>query len=432
VTLPLLAVLNSALEKLFNAQYFDRTWTIQELAFSSKAVVRWAKRALPWFIFWAAGQAYLQNASHDFLTKTHGFYIHGMAYGLLHWKWLNSSPYGGISQAEFLAMTGPQSATDPRDKIFGLQQILELLGPVRLPKPDYSKSVEDVYIATAKALVTQTHFNLWGVLRHAPSPNRSRDLPSWVPDWRYDTSKVWPIAGLCGRTHFPLTMGVISSVDNRLRVLGKFFGVVEKTSSDHPRQEKAAAWAEVVQFALKNSGKTDLLVSEIIHKELVARYRELGNVNSNVYQLIKFSSHYDYETWYDRIKRLMFTLYRAIGFEEVNWDRVVPKHYNSNLKPWRILGASLACACSILELGQDRSSFHEKSLFALGNGFLGLTFGDAVVGDVIALLPGLDAPAILRPSQDLFRLIGFAYIFGAMNADIWKMEGLELTEIVII
>jgi len=77
------AKLSLTLHQLFNSQYFHRTWTIPEMAFSSRAVVLWANRALPCPTFWGAGQAYFEKASPAVLSTAHGFHIHGMAYDLI-------------------------------------------------------------------------------------------------------------------------------------------------------------------------------------------------------------------------------------------------------------------------------------------------------------------------------------------------------------
>jgi len=41
-------------------------------------------------------------------------------------------------------------------------------------------------------------------------------------------------------------------------------------------------------------------------------------------------------------------------------------------------------------------------------------------GNIIALLPGMDAPTILRPIHSSFQFVGLAYVFGAMNASVWE------------
>jgi len=433
--------LSQTLNELFNSQYFHRTWTIQELAFSSKAVVLWANRAVPWPTFWGAGQAYFEKASYDTLLRAHGFYIHGMAYGLTHWKaLLDSSPFGGISQVEFLAMARAQKATDLRDKVFALQHILKLLGPIGFPDSDYSKSTQDVYMAVAKALVVDTQFNLWGVLHHAVGRQRLRNLPSWVPDWSDDTAVEWPNVALCSQTRFPLTTGAVSGKGSKLRVLGKSFGSVEKTTSGYrlPRSSKlvhdlqngrAVGWTEVVKGALERSGKDCDEFCKVIHSELVARYRDLEQVNSNLQPVIQPSS--DYDAWYQSMGRSSSALLKTMRIKEDVWDSLGPEE-KAQRQSWRILGASLGYAWTILEFGQERQFFSEVSLFTLRGGLLGASLGGAAVGDVIALLPGLDAPAILRPREEFFRFVGLVYIFGAMDAKIWKTEGLELEEIVII
>jgi hypothetical protein len=433
--------LSQTLNELFNSPYFQRTWTIQELAFSSKAVVLWADRVVPWPTFWGAGQAYFEKASHDTLLRAQGFYIHGMAYGLTHWKaLLDSSPFGEISQVEFLAMARAQKATNPRDKVFALQHMLKMLGPIRFPDSDYSKSTQDVYMAVAKALVEDTQFNLWGVLHHAVGRRRLRNLPSWVPDWSDDTAVEWPNVALCSQTRFPLTTGAVSWGGSKLRVLGKSFGSVKKTTSGFRlpqgskllqdlQDERAVGWTEIIKAALESSGKNCADICKVIHSELVARYQDLEHVNPNLRPVIQPSS--DYDTWYQSMERSSSILIKTIRIKEDVWDSLGPED-KAQRQSWRILGASLGYAWRILGFGQERQFFTEVSLFTLRGGLLGASLGGQAVGDVIALLPGLDAPAMLRPCEEFFQFVGLVYIFGAMDAEIWKTEDLELEEIVII
>lgn len=70
-------------------------------------------------------------------------------------------------------------ATDPRDKIFGLQGLLK-----NLIVPDYGKSTRDVYCEFAwKHVQVSGHLEILqyaGVAMGNPNPF---GLPSWVPDW---------------------------------------------------------------------------------------------------------------------------------------------------------------------------------------------------------------------------------------------------------
>jgi hypothetical protein len=381
--------LSQTLQKLFNSQYFHRTWTIQELAFSSKAVVLWANRLLPWPTFWGAGQAYFEKASHDTLLRVHGLYIHGIAYGLTHWKaLLDLSPFGRISQVEFLAMTRAQKATDPRDKVFALQHILKLLGPIGFPDSDYSKSTQDVYMAVAKALVLDTQFNLWGVLHNATSYQRLQNLPSWVPDWNDDTAVEWPNVALCNQTRFPLTTGSVFEEGSKLRVLGKSFGFVEKTTSGYQlpqgsklahdlENKKAIGWMEVIKTALESSGKNCNEFCKVIHSELVGRYRGLEHVNPNLQSVIQPSS--DYDVWYQSMERSSSILLNNLSIKEDVWDSLGPEE-KAQRQSWRILGASLGYACTILEFSQERHFISKVTLFTLRGGLWALASVERQLG----------------------------------------------------
>lgn len=73
--------------------------------------------------------------------------------------------------------------TDPRDRIFALLNISAETNNDSLA-PDYNKSVEEVFIHTARHFVTRTQPNL--SFLHSAGIGCDRKLttlPSWVPDW---------------------------------------------------------------------------------------------------------------------------------------------------------------------------------------------------------------------------------------------------------
>ncbi|KAK5689699.1 hypothetical protein LTR97_012698 [Elasticomyces elasticus] len=74
-----------------------------------------------------------------------------------------------------------QDCTDPRDRIYALLTVISLRPHVQV---DYTKTVEEVYVDAATALL-KNNANLSDVLHYASQfPATADGMPSWVPDWR--------------------------------------------------------------------------------------------------------------------------------------------------------------------------------------------------------------------------------------------------------
>jgi hypothetical protein len=73
-----------------------------------------------------------------------------------------------------------QDSSNPKDKIFAFQGLLDLLG-AHLPAPDYSKPVSQIY-REAAAYAIRHDFSLL-LLSSLTGESSVTGLPSWVPDW---------------------------------------------------------------------------------------------------------------------------------------------------------------------------------------------------------------------------------------------------------
>ncbi|KAK5721127.1 hypothetical protein LTR15_007091 [Elasticomyces elasticus] len=93
-----------------------------------------------------------------------------------------------------LSSCGRQDCTNPRDRVYALLSIIPLRTHIQV---DYTKTVEEVYVDTATALL-QNKEMLSDILHYASLyPATADGIPSWVPDWRYNTmdatlSRRWP------------------------------------------------------------------------------------------------------------------------------------------------------------------------------------------------------------------------------------------------
>ncbi|KAK4151849.1 heterokaryon incompatibility protein-domain-containing protein [Chaetomidium leptoderma] len=169
--------------KVFRQPYWSRVWIIQELCLAKKARILADGHWLSWTDF-----------KHFLLMLEHCMNIFHHYGG-----------QGGPSLAQLLVQFRWSQASNPRDKVYSLLGLVPpqdraLVGGD--PDDLYKISTTECYTRVMFALLRQTRDLT--LLVHCLAPaflTRQRDLPSWVPDWGYDASKLPP-------SRFGLTSGV--------------------------------------------------------------------------------------------------------------------------------------------------------------------------------------------------------------------------------
>ncbi|KAI0465642.1 heterokaryon incompatibility protein-domain-containing protein [Xylaria cf. heliscus] len=192
--------LKEAFDFFVENAWFTRVWTLQEqilanqenlvMAYdchqikydtmletlrSLRDLQSWGQLPWSWFIDKRSNVELIMSRSalHDLLT---------LAY---QWDDLANLPIG-IVQAVwnptiFLDSIPDLESTVPQDKIFGIYGIFARLG-LKLPVPDSSKSVVQVFEATSREIIKKTAS--LGTLMLCPRGDCvTKGLPSWVPDW---------------------------------------------------------------------------------------------------------------------------------------------------------------------------------------------------------------------------------------------------------
>ncbi|KAE9368249.1 hypothetical protein N431DRAFT_469970 [Stipitochalara longipes BDJ] len=64
----------------------------------------------------------------------------------------------------------------------------------------------------------------------------------------------------------------------------------------------------------------------------------------------------------------------------------------------------------------------DQCALELSSGLVGVGEHNIQSGDVVALIGGSDFPLVLRPYRKHFRFVGCAYVWGAMEGDMWPEE----------
>jgi hypothetical protein len=172
------------LDSFFSRPWFSRRWVAQELCFAKSAVICCGTAIMDW-----------EELDHSLLLMRHQFYKLERDLGQ---AWLTAQElieYRRTGQNEF--GTGSERLTEPlrwfsrfeckddKDRVFALLSLINEGQRVSY-QPDYTKTVEEVYISFAEHCISHDDslriLNLASSpLDHSPCDSR---LPSWVPDWR--------------------------------------------------------------------------------------------------------------------------------------------------------------------------------------------------------------------------------------------------------
>jgi hypothetical protein len=116
-----------------------------------------------------------------------------------------------------------RNATNPKDKSFGLHNILQNLLKYTIPPPDYSISIGQIYKELSVHLIKATgllHLLLPAALNSFP------DQPSWVPDWSKSPPKGWRDSRLYSQSPKDSVCGWSAENSNALTVQARQLGIV--------------------------------------------------------------------------------------------------------------------------------------------------------------------------------------------------------------
>ncbi len=190
--------------RILGQPYWLRVWVIQEMCLAKNARIFAAQHSLEWDDFktflvmvgvcmpWALRDMHANFRDLIELSQT-----------CQHPSKTTTAP----SLPELLIQFRWSGASDPRDKIYGLLGLIPALDR-ELSGADsddmYTISVAECYSRVTFALLQQSR-NL-SLLVHCLAPRfvtRRDDLPSWVPDWSYDSSHFPPARfGLVARNPY--------------------------------------------------------------------------------------------------------------------------------------------------------------------------------------------------------------------------------------
>lgn len=470
------------LPALYPISWFDRMWTVQEVAVAQHVKIISSRRAMDYDQFVSYLDLWLSKRLNPSVGNDHSGTIK-----------LESDSTTNLLAARrdirrFLKFRKFQSrevdhdiiklvcditaasASVASDKVFALHAIMKALG-ITLPPPDYTLPPGEVYWRASCILMRQTKsLNMLGII------NGSRiftNVPSWVPDFNRSSHRSPPRWEM-NLTHFAVTrwFPTIRSTPRKLEfyfqdedrilvtkakiirrvtevIVGNVDSVINIPGSpsypnEHPyllMEKSLPSHIQTIQVLHKWIETASKLQANIILEEpsiapidLLLRQVGDGFMNFSTLEMALHST------------RIMRAYIRSAMDDPGSlWS-----HYQAALKSNKFTKSSLQIPDFVLNNKtievQLLVVLADKGLYgtflnawkkAVGNvffttrgGHIGTGPVDTKEGDVIALMPGVRTPMILRGSESLvpnrYKVIGPAFVVGMMAGERWDDHlGLE-------
>jgi hypothetical protein len=308
-------------------------------------------------------------------------------------------------------------ATDPRDKIYGL---LSLAGDVdTLPKPDYTKDVEAVFLEFAQAMY-RTHR---GLLMQAGLQQQSLSLPSWVPDWTFPAKQIDHIIGRRGEiflghsnmlfepnddtpnfrtgnspTELVLPGFLADTIDmTGIQMLNSSMNLDVQWLLDFNDWDQVAV--EILLAAETISGCTDPSQRLGLYTDFLA-----STVSSEVNFPEGGSRH---------LGPLSNVQYLDHGSNHVSSGEAALKAYNNmkeNLAEWVSSQEFTMTYEESLYWGRVRKNIAGRAFAITENGHFALVPGITLVGDRVFIIPSFRNPFVMREDEEAYKLISDCYV----------------------
>jgi len=371
---------------------------------------------------------------------------------------------------DFLRQGRFQAATNPKDAVFGMYGILQKLDPT-INLPDYSKSLEEIYIEATKLAIT--HDDSLDVLLQTFESGGSLEIPSWVPNWNVPLDH-----GLAPEVQSPFGKGDKSGAPAKasfledgmsLSVLGHFVSRVTGCSKLYiPRKDDAddfpefgkgeypfdvewihlastKAYLEWVDIAREfRSHPTGKPMKEVFGHTLLP-LSLLAVINcreylTNAYELwLQITTSASEACPHHLEKRQAGNLDRAEVAAPISNDetsRFTPHDTTGKQEMGRpgyvgIVGSiredNKVDAFNLLAYYACRGT----RLFVTSTGYIGKGLKEVQEGDLVVLISGVSRPLIVQKEGETYRLRGPCHVEGIMNGEKWPDNENDLVEIIL-
>ena len=378
----------SAIYALVMRPWFERLWVQQEIHANCNAVLICGSDTLSWqdfrrafFCIYYKWRFYEDDIIFDPAFSVRKVLVYSMI-----------SEVGYSTLGQLIERTLLCKCSDPRDRVYGVLNMLERFERGAEIKPDYTKTVSQVYRDVVTSILDHTHkITILEYCEMQEQPLESSDslkFPSWVPNWT--------IPSFTNHIHSGNTSGNSNA----------------ETSYDNDVLKIMGAHVARISHVKKMCHSTTTLIPAI------------RNFSQEFLPDVKSASYVSGGSKLDAYCRTLCDNY--FDDEYIPAQAFMPNFQQSRewlssiLNPQgtgTAIGADLATGYS--EYTSCVWDFcNGKSLFTTEEGYIGLAPRAAKAGDLVCVLLGSRSPFLLRPlANNQYQLVGHCCAHGIMNGE---------------
>jgi Heterokaryon incompatibility protein (HET) len=419
------------LRRLFSQSWFWRLWVIQEVALADSAIVLWGDQETSWTKVGITA-AWMRSVGYEVaeIGPMPGMYNAYLMFRLS--KESGEASVTSISLLLLLRLTRQFRCSDPRDRVFALLGLANSIESGVSIKPDYTKSVQDVYREVAVWLLEDKGtLQVLSAVQHGMKVPEL--IPSWVPQWSQCFTHT-----IASEDNNNASDGLLNHrstiIDSEvLRVHGIEFDIATVVTeviprySDPGKLDKALLklWLEIVRplgTYPRNQGR-QMTLGMAFYEALTAGKDWYGMP----------------DVWRDG-SQPGFGYVNFVTAWRWHWEVVSPKsvdgHGLCDPFPYDRLDENQLLA-RIREpfINDDHRQSVEtfgngcgnRRLFTTARGYIGVGPAAMKDGDLVSVLAGGFVPFVLR-KREYWALVGEAYVPGIMRGEaveVAKKEGLS-------
>ncbi|PSN60268.1 hypothetical protein BS50DRAFT_579418 [Corynespora cassiicola Philippines] len=372
-----------SLDELLARPWWGRTWIVQEVWCASKILLQCGTTKIEWKEFqdamdYSEGWDQMgdrikgtrREAEWGTLRRRYTLAIH-----------LAKARVKNGAFSSLLWNTWDRESTDPRDKVFAIQALVNQAEDI--PAPDYTKSMRQVYCEVARDIIANK--GQMDILLAASGTNNSSSLPSWVPDWRCEANAKKPTL-LVNRGYMMTLFREGSMAEPEL------YGHGYHASGN----SKPVAWFS-----------KDLSVLTVLAKK-VDSVAEIGGAD-----IEKFDDDHFIQESVDFVRRSKSASAKIKLSEEAAGTNN-PDSIDVSLVISVLAGGWFREEDQSLVI---RNTMRQRRLLVSKQGYIGIGPVDTQVGDVVFIISGCNFPMVLRPRKNKFIVVGEAYVHGFMHEE---------------